>query len=86
MISSQVQGPGPLQSMNTRPVVKVLNSCKSCSCQKVGEVAEYFTNQNGRSCLYIGQWLFMVDIFNTQTTNSLFIQKEIFQASKTAGT
>ncbi|WMV58242.1 hypothetical protein MTR67_051627 [Solanum verrucosum] len=32
MISSQVQGLGPLQSMNTRPLVKVLNSCKSCPC------------------------------------------------------
>uniref|UniRef100_M1D0S8 Uncharacterized protein n=1 Tax=Solanum tuberosum TaxID=4113 RepID=M1D0S8_SOLTU len=54
MISSQVQGPGPLQSMNTRSVIKVLNNCKSCQCQKVGEVAEYFTNQKRRGCLYIG--------------------------------
>ncbi|WMV51853.1 hypothetical protein MTR67_045238 [Solanum verrucosum] len=55
MISSQVQGPGPLQSMNTRPVVKVLYNCKSCPCQKVGEAAEYFTNQKRGGCLYIGQ-------------------------------
>ncbi|WMV07650.1 hypothetical protein MTR67_001035 [Solanum verrucosum] len=54
MISSQVQGPGPLQSMNTSPVVKVLNNCKSCLRQKVGEVAEYFTNQKRQSCLYDG--------------------------------
>ncbi|WMV19738.1 hypothetical protein MTR67_013123 [Solanum verrucosum] len=45
MISSQVQGPGPLQSMYTRPVVKVLYNCKSCLRQEVSEVAEYFTNQ-----------------------------------------
>ncbi|WMV06965.1 hypothetical protein MTR67_000350 [Solanum verrucosum] len=43
MISSQVQGPGPLQSMNTRLVVKVLYNCKSCLCQGAGEAVEYFT-------------------------------------------
>uniref|UniRef100_M1DA46 Uncharacterized protein n=1 Tax=Solanum tuberosum TaxID=4113 RepID=M1DA46_SOLTU len=36
------------ESMNTRPVVKVLYSCKSCPCQGVGEAAEYFTNQKRR--------------------------------------
>ena len=49
----QVQGPGPLQSMNTCPAGKVLYSCKSCLRQKVGEAAEYFTNQKQGGCLYI---------------------------------
>ncbi|WMV51778.1 hypothetical protein MTR67_045163 [Solanum verrucosum] len=48
MISSQVQGPGPLQSMNTCPVVKMLYNCKNCPCQGVGKAAEYFTNQKRR--------------------------------------
>ncbi|KAH0742541.1 hypothetical protein KY290_030534 [Solanum tuberosum] len=48
-------GPSPLQSMNTRPVVKVLYNCKSCSCQEVGEAIEYFTKQERQGCLYIGQ-------------------------------
>ncbi|WMV51777.1 hypothetical protein MTR67_045162 [Solanum verrucosum] len=48
MISSQVQGPGPLQSMNTHPVVKMLYCCNNYPCQGVGESAEYFTNQKRR--------------------------------------
>ncbi|WMV20296.1 hypothetical protein MTR67_013681 [Solanum verrucosum] len=35
MISSQVQGPGPLQSMNTRPVVKVLYGWKVVCVRKL---------------------------------------------------
>ncbi|WMV16184.1 hypothetical protein MTR67_009569 [Solanum verrucosum] len=35
MISSQVQRPGPLQSMNTRPVVKVLYSWKVVCVRKL---------------------------------------------------
>ncbi|WMV23936.1 hypothetical protein MTR67_017321 [Solanum verrucosum] len=38
MISSQVQGPGPLQSMNTRPVVKVLYSWKVVCVRKLVKV------------------------------------------------
>ncbi|WMV26642.1 hypothetical protein MTR67_020027 [Solanum verrucosum] len=52
MISSQVQGLGPLQSMNTHSAVKVRYSCKSCLRQKVGEAAEYFTNQKQGGCLF----------------------------------
>ncbi|WMV33957.1 hypothetical protein MTR67_027342 [Solanum verrucosum] len=35
MISSQVQGPSPLQSMNTRPVVKVLYNWKAVYVRKL---------------------------------------------------
>ncbi|WMV33568.1 hypothetical protein MTR67_026953 [Solanum verrucosum] len=35
MISSQVQGPGPLQSMNTRPVVKVLYNWKDVCVRRL---------------------------------------------------
>ncbi|KAH0686045.1 hypothetical protein KY285_016589 [Solanum tuberosum] len=48
-----IKGPGPLQSMNTRPAVKVLYNCKSCLRQKVGEAAEYFTNHKQGGCLYV---------------------------------
>ncbi|XP_015164470.1 ankyrin repeat-containing protein At3g12360-like [Solanum tuberosum] len=42
-----------LNSMNTRPAVKVLYNCKSCLRQKVGEAAQYFTNQKQGGCLYV---------------------------------
>ncbi|KAH0776381.1 hypothetical protein KY290_007792 [Solanum tuberosum] len=45
MLLISAYGPGPRQSMNTRPAVKVSYSCKSCPGQEVGEAAEYFTNQ-----------------------------------------
>jgi len=53
MISSQVQGPGPLQSMNTRPGVKVCTAVKAVCVRRVGEAAEYFTNQKQGCCLYV---------------------------------
>ena len=40
MISSQVQGPGPLQSMKLVQLSKVLDNYKSCLRQEVGEIAE----------------------------------------------
>ncbi|WMV30735.1 hypothetical protein MTR67_024120 [Solanum verrucosum] len=52
MISSQVQGPGPLESILIQH--QMVYSCKSCLRQKVGEVAVYFTNQKQRGCLYDG--------------------------------
>ncbi|WMV54430.1 hypothetical protein MTR67_047815 [Solanum verrucosum] len=52
MISSQVQGPGPLQSILVQR--QMVYNCKSCLPQKVGEVAVYFTNQKRQGCLYDG--------------------------------
>uniref|UniRef100_M1DFS3 Uncharacterized protein n=1 Tax=Solanum tuberosum TaxID=4113 RepID=M1DFS3_SOLTU len=43
---------GPF-SEETNIAVKVLYNCKSCLRQKVGEAAEYFTNQKQGGCLYV---------------------------------
>ena len=50
MISSQVQGP----VRRTYSVVKVLNRCKSCLRQEIGEETYYFTNEKWRGCLFDG--------------------------------
>ncbi|WMV26317.1 hypothetical protein MTR67_019702 [Solanum verrucosum] len=86
MISSQVQGPGPLQSMNTRPVVKVLNSWKVVCIRKLVKLQRTPPIKSDEVACSLDNNFSCLNIY-PRTNNKLFIhsKREIFQASKQQG-
>jgi len=80
MISSQVQGPGPLQSMNTRPAVKVRYSCKSCLRQKLQSTSPIRSKEV--ACTFGNNFLWYILNKIQQFIHSF--KERVFQASRTA--